>query len=290
LFERSSGGDQAEGGGDMGRRAETGGTIQAGFDFRRALGGNAAVTLGVNRGFIGKNRFNAKGGRFGAGRSFWKSVMISQAAAELLEKRIFSAVSEIGDADAGRVPPATGTATSDDRDLPTVAFRDEQGLVTEGIDGVDDEVVSLIEDLCGGGFVEKCGNHFDLSAGMDGARALGHRVGFLATDLAVHRVELAIDVGDADFVEIDERQVANAGSGERFDRPRSHSADADHGDTGSQKPVERRLAIKPSDAAKAKWCGVRHGGNMDSDRWESLQKFRRWAGSRGTPRSGTGQR
>lgn len=54
---------------------------------------------------------------------------------------------------------------------------------------------------------------------MDRADAFGHGLGLLLADLPVHRVELAVHVGDADFVQIDEGQVTDAGTGQGLDGP-----------------------------------------------------------------------
>ena len=43
--------------------------------------------------------------------------------------------------------------------------------------------------------------------------------GLGAADLAVDGMELAVDVGEADLVEVDQGEVADAGAGEGFDRP-----------------------------------------------------------------------
>ena len=100
------------------------------------------------------------------------------------------------------------------------------------VDGVDHRVEPAVEDFRGGLLVEKLAHDLEVAAGMDRQRALRHRVGFLASDLPVHRVELAVHVGDADFIQIDQREMADAGACQRFHRPRPHSTHADHGDTG----------------------------------------------------------
>ena len=78
------------------------------------------------------------------------------------------------------------------------------------IDGVDHRVEAIIENFCSGLFVEKFWHNFHFTVGMDGECAVCHGIGFLSTNLAIHRVKLTIDVGDADFVEVDESEVADA--------------------------------------------------------------------------------
>ena len=90
----------------------------------------------------------------------------------------------------------------------------EQRFMAGVVDGVDHCVESGVEDLGGGLFIKKLRDDHHFAFGMDGDCTVCHGLGLLAPDLAVHRVELAIDVGDANFVEIDHRDVADAGAGQ----------------------------------------------------------------------------
>ena len=63
-------------------------------------------------------------------------------------------------------------------------------------------------------------------------------------------MELAVHVGDTDLIEIDHSEVSHAGPDEGFDSPRSNAADANDSDARVEKAVERRLTVKPGDAAK----------------------------------------
>ena len=152
-------------------------------------------------------------------RGFRESVVVAQAAAELEEEWIHAAVGQVRHADACGIAPTASAATGDGVDFPAVAFCDEQGFVARVVDGVDDGVEAGVEDFGGGFFVKEAGDDLDFASWVDGECALGHGFGFLAADLAIHGVELAIHVGDADFVQIDECDVADAGSGEGFHGP-----------------------------------------------------------------------
>lgn len=87
------------------------------------------------------------------------------------------------------------------------------------VDRIDDRIKAGVEDFGRGVFGEKLLTNLDLGIGVDRSGALGHGIGFLSADLAIHRVELAIHIRDADFIEVDECQVADARSRECFDRP-----------------------------------------------------------------------
>ena len=65
---------------------------------------------------------------------------------------------------------------------------------------------------------------------VDEGDARGHDFHLGLAKFPGHGVKLAVDVADADIVEVHERERANAAAGERFDRPRADTADADHTD------------------------------------------------------------
>jgi len=78
------------------------------------------------------------------------------------------------------------------------------------VDGVDDVVESRIENLIGITFSKKRFEAVDLAIWVDGLNSARHGGGFLSANLTVHRVELAIDVGDADFVEVNHRDLPDS--------------------------------------------------------------------------------
>lgn len=193
---------------------------------------------------------------------FGEPMVVSQTFAQLEEEGVFAGVGEVAHFDAGGIAPPTRAAAGDGENPAAVALGEEQGFVFGGIDGIDDGIEALIENFRSGFLRKKLRYNGDVAGGVDGAGAFGHGLGFLASDLAVHGVELAVDVGDADFIEIHESEVSDAGSGKRLHGPGSHAADADDGDSCSEEAFQRRLAVEPGDAAKTMEDGIGHGGKM----------------------------
>jgi hypothetical protein len=72
-----------------------------------------------------------------------------------------------------------------------------------------------------------------------------------APSVAVEGVDLAIDVGFGDVVEIDQGQPAHAAARQGFGRPGADTADADHRDMGAPGACQRAGAIQALDAAEA---------------------------------------
>jgi hypothetical protein len=59
----------------------------------------------------------------------------------------------------------------------------------------------------------------DLAGGIDSLDALSKDIDFGPAIFALQRGKLAVGVGDADVVQIDERELADAGAGQRLDDP-----------------------------------------------------------------------
>ena len=83
-------------------------------------------------------------------------------------------------------------------------------LLTHGVDGIDDDIEPGAQELIGILFGIKRLFFHDEAIGIDGVDAVGHGGGFEASNLAVHGVELAVDIAEANFIEIDQSQVADA--------------------------------------------------------------------------------
>jgi hypothetical protein len=59
----------------------------------------------------------------------------------------------------------------------------------------------------------------DAAVGIDALDALGEDVDLWAAKFAFERGKLAVGVGDADIVEVDEGEVADGRTGKRLDDP-----------------------------------------------------------------------
>jgi hypothetical protein len=68
--------------------------------------------------------------------------------------------------------------------------------------------------------------------------ASGHDFDLGPAEFAVEGVRLAVHVADADVIEVNQRQGADARAGERFDGPRTNAADSDHADVCPTQPLQ----------------------------------------------------
>ena len=246
----------------MGGGAEARGAVESLIAFVRTIEGGAAIALREPLGFVGKHRLDSERWRLLALRDFRETMIISQPFAQLQQQGVLAGIGEIPHFDAGGVAASSRSAASDGKDAAAVALREEQGFVVGGIDGIDDGIKPLIENFRRGLFGEKFRDDPDFCRRMDGTGAFCHGFGFLPADLPVHGMELAVDIGDTDFIQVHQSETANAGARKGFHRPGTDASYADDGDTGDEETVQRRLAIKPGNAAKAMGEGVWHGRKM----------------------------
>ena len=137
---------------------------------------------------------------------------------------------QVADAHGRQFAPSARAAAGHHGNMVFVAAHEQQHLVRHVVNGIKDEIEFQREQFDGGLRVEKFLLRRHAAVGIDGADAFGHHLDLGAAHGFGERVELAVDVGHADFVQIHERQRADAGTRQRLRRPRAHAADADDTD------------------------------------------------------------
>jgi hypothetical protein len=90
-----------------------------------------------------------------------------------------------------------------------------------------------------------------VALGRNLAHAFGEHGDFRFSNAAVERRELAIDVGDAHIVGIDEREKADAGARQCLDDPGTYPAHADDAHVRARETLEGLTAKQPAEAAEA---------------------------------------
>ena len=234
----------------MGGGAVAGGAVEAHVGVIGAVAGDLAVAARIDGGLVGKNGGDVHRLRLRAHRDGGEAMVLPEVFAELVEESVLSGKRQISHTDPGRIALATCATAGDDGKPALPAFRDEQGFVFHGVDRIDHPVHLAAENLLHGALGEKPLDYLQFAVGIDRPHPLGHRRGFLSPDLAVHRVELAVDVGDADLIEVDHTDLPDPGPRQRLDRPRSHPSDPNDNDTRSQKVIQSLPPVQPCYPAK----------------------------------------
>ena len=119
------------------------------------------------------------------------------------EQGIVLGVAEVGDADAGRVGLAAGPADRDQAHLVAPAPGDERGLDTEAVDAVDDMVIVRMQqsrEILQG---EEVLDGRDATIGIDLPDTRRHDLHLGHAERVGQGVQLAVDIGFGDMVEID---------------------------------------------------------------------------------------
>lgn len=145
---------------------------------------------------------------------------------------------EIGKFDAGWVESSGGAEGGDDGDFSFAASCEKLAFVSDEVDGIDDAVEGRGEELVDRFRITADGAGFDFSGWVDVADAGGHHFGFCKADGRVEGGELAVDVGEADLIEVDQFEMADAASGERFGSKTSDAAEAYDEDVGGLESFE----------------------------------------------------
>jgi hypothetical protein len=89
---------------------------------------------------------------------------------------------------------------------------------------------------------------------IDRTQARGDDIDFRAPEFAIQRVRLAVDVGHAYFVRVDQGQCANSRARQRLGRPRPDAAEPDHGHMRARQARDTAGAIESIDSGKAPVC------------------------------------
>ena len=86
---------------------------------------------------------------------------------------------------------------------------------------------------------------------VDRPQTVCHGVRLGAPVLPAKRVELAIGIGHADIVHVDQRQGADAGAGKGFSRPGAHATQSNDGNVSVTEVLQCPAAIESFDTAEA---------------------------------------
>ena len=176
-----------------------------------ALGGATTVVFAeVLEEFFAVDAFELLGG---------EGFLVAELATEGCGKGATFDLPEFGDGDFGGVHLEGGSHGGEEGGIGLSGTKDEVGFVFEGVDGIDDVVVGgEVEGVGGLGTVDGLDGS-DLSGGVDVEEALFENIDFNFADGGGGCHELAVDIGGADTVGIDDGEVLDAGTDEALGTP-----------------------------------------------------------------------
>jgi len=256
LIEDPAGHEVAEGGGEVGGCSVAGVAFDSAGHFLGAFGGGASVA-GGEFGLLGRE----DGGDFefaglfpGLGEAIPGTELFSDGEKEGVAKGF----REVVDANLGGIGSTARSAAGDDGDVFFAAGGKEVALWADGVDGVDNDVRVCREEFLRVFFGVEGLPDLAMCAGVDRGDAGCEGSSFRLTDGLGSGVNLTVDIGEAEVVEIDKGEMAHPGASEGFDGPRTDSAQADDHDMAAGEFLQGRESVESRDSAEAIAKVIRH--------------------------------
>ena len=167
---------------------------------------------------------------------------------------------------------------------PVLAVVGVLGTTEESaIDRIDDKVEAGSKQPFRRRRREKLMHLLDAAGRVDLVYPFAQYGHFGPADLAIERRQLAVHVGHAHVVQIDERQSSDTAPREALDRPRSHSAHPHHRDVRRVQPRQSGLAEQPRHPAETVAIIGRKFGDVQGARHASHDGPGEFAGQDGPP-------
>ena len=150
---------------------------------------------------------------------------------------------DVGGEDLGGVGLASAAHAADYGKAEGVGVEEEEDFGREGVDAIDNAVVGVgVEELDGAVVAEKFLQGGDVAVGVDVEEAVAKEECFRLADGGAEGDELAVEVGGAHGVAVDEGETSHAGTAQLLGGIAPYSAKADNKDMGGLEPLDALLA------------------------------------------------
>jgi hypothetical protein len=190
-------------------------------------------------------------------------VLLAQQLAHVAGEGIEAGLAQVAAAHQGRVEAGRGAHGRDHRQAQAQAGGQEVQLGLDVVDGVDDQVGLGGEQALGGRGGVELGAGVDRRVGIDEAQPLGHDRDLALAQGPLHGVQLAVRVGHADAIEVDQDDATDAGADQGLGGVTADPAAAEDRDRRAAEASERVVADETGSAVEA---AVRHGAGQCSRR------------------------
>src|SRR5204862_3110492 len=125
--------------------------------------------------------------------------------------------------------------------------------------GIQHKIKPRFKNLPGIGFKKKRVDRMNKAIRIDGQDAPGHDFHLGLAQLTINSVKLAVDVADANVIQIHQRKLPNTRTRQRFHSPGSDTAQTDDANMSSPKSVQTRGSNKPANTAEARIIMIHSG-------------------------------
>lgn len=183
---------------------------------------------------------------------------------------------EVVDFDLRGILSAAGSSTGDHGNFVIPAGGEEMNFGAGGIDGVEDDVGFFLQQnfVRGALAVERLpDNYFDFR--VDGAKAIGEDGGFGFADGLGDSVDLTVDIGNAEIIEVDEGEISNSRTCQGLSDPGTHTAETDNHGVAVGEILKDSLAVESADSSETIEVVVSHGDFL-ADKWIEQKRRMRY--------------
>jgi hypothetical protein len=104
------------------------------------------------------------------------------------------------------------------------------GFRSDVIDRIDDIIRTLSENLISGFEIIELGVNVDFRLWIDFPQTIRNDFGFLASDQALKRMKLAIEIGHANLVKVHDRDLTHSRARDALGSPRANAPKTDNHD------------------------------------------------------------
>ncbi len=180
-----------------------------------------------------------------------RAVLRAQALAQAGQQRVVRGGVQVVDLDLLRLPLAAGGATGDEGGAGAARPRRQRELGLALVASVDDGVHFDGQQAGPVGVVGELLDAVDDAGGVDVGDAARERLCLGHAQRRTERLDLAVDVGFGDVVEVDQHQLRDPAARERLDGPGADAAEADDGHARGPHARVAACAVQPLEAAEA---------------------------------------
>ena len=125
------------------------------------------------------------------------------------KKAVVECFGEVGDLNLRRIPAPAGSSYRDERNSAFLAHDDHECLLRGVVDGVDDVVIGSRQETLCISFGEEVVDFMDPNLRVDFAKTLSHHTNLCFAHFAFHGGKLAVRVGYANVIHVDQGQSSN---------------------------------------------------------------------------------
>ena len=160
----------------------------------------------------------------------WERIFLAETLSDTEEQGVIFRAVEVGGDELGGITPASCAPDGKNASFEYLALGNQDTFVSIAIDGINDQIERSLKDLLCVVLCEKGHLVVHRALRMDLMNPLCHDPGFRHAHSGVQRMDLAVYVGDTNFIHIHQSDLSNPAAREGFHNPRADTTYPHHTD------------------------------------------------------------